>query len=60
MGISLGLTGLGSLERKAVVLQEHQQILEAIEEGDGELAATYMQFHLSQARRRVTDAKRQP
>lgn len=60
MGMALGLTGLGSLERKAVVLQEHQQIIDAIENGDGELASTYMQFHLSQARRRVTDATRQP
>jgi DNA-binding FadR family transcriptional regulator len=60
IGVSLGLTRLGSAERKAAVLDEHRHIVEAIEIGDGDLAATYMRFHLSQARRRVTDTNRQP
>jgi DNA-binding FadR family transcriptional regulator len=60
MSVSLGLTGLGSAERKGVVLQEHRQIVDAIGSGDSELAATYMRYHLSQARRRLTDVKSQP
>jgi GntR family transcriptional repressor for pyruvate dehydrogenase complex len=60
MNISLGLTRLGSADRKSVVLQEHQQIVDAIEMGDADLAAVYMRFHLSQARRRLTDVTRQP
>jgi DNA-binding FadR family transcriptional regulator len=60
IGVSLGLTWLGSSERKKTVLQEHGQIVEAIGIGDGDLAATYMTFHLSQARRRLTDVTRQP
>jgi DNA-binding FadR family transcriptional regulator len=60
MSVSLGLTGLGSSERKRIVLQEHTQIAEAIALRDGDLAATYMRFHLSQARRRLTDVNREP
>lgn len=60
MNIALGLTRLGSAERRAAVLQEHRQIVEAIEMGDADLAAVYMRFHLSQARRRLTDVTRQP
>jgi GntR family transcriptional regulator, transcriptional repressor for pyruvate dehydrogenase complex len=60
MGTALGLTNLGSSQRKETVLEEHQQIIDAIEMGDGDLAAVYMQFHLSQARRRITDVTRQP
>lgn len=60
MNISLGLTRLGSAERRAAVVQEHRQIVDAIEMGDADLAAVYMRFHLSQARRRLTDVTRQP
>jgi DNA-binding FadR family transcriptional regulator len=60
MNVSLGLTSLGSAERRAAVVQEHRQIVEAIEMGDPTLAAVYMRFHLSQARRRLTDVTRQP
>ena len=60
MNIALGLTRLGSAERRAAVMQEHRQIVDAIEMGDADLASTYMRFHLSQARRRVTDVTRQP
>lgn len=60
MNISLGLTRLGSAERRDAVVQEHRQIVDAIETGDADLAALYMRFHLSQARRRLTDVTRQP
>jgi DNA-binding FadR family transcriptional regulator len=60
MSVSLGLTGLGSSERKRIVLMEHTQVAEAIALRDDELAATYMRFHLSQARRRLTDVSREP
>ncbi|HTJ57671.1 MAG TPA: FadR/GntR family transcriptional regulator [Devosiaceae bacterium] len=60
MGMALGLTRLGSAERRDTVLKEHQQIIDAIEMGDADLASTYMRFHLSQARRRLTDVTRQP
>jgi len=60
MNVSLGLTRLGSADRRAAVVQEHRQILDAIEMGDADLAAIYMRFHLSQARRRLTDVTTQP
>jgi DNA-binding FadR family transcriptional regulator len=60
MNIALGLTRLGSAERRAAVMQEHRQIVDAIEMGDAELASVYMRYHLGQARRRMTDANRQP
>lgn len=58
--VSLGLTRLGSSQRKSAVQLEHRQIVEAIDMGDAELASVYMRYHLSQARRRLTDATRQP
>jgi DNA-binding FadR family transcriptional regulator len=60
MNISLGLTRLGSADRRAAVVQEHRQITDAIGMGDADLAEVYMRFHLSQARRRMTDVTRQP
>jgi GntR family transcriptional repressor for pyruvate dehydrogenase complex len=60
ISVTLGLTRLGSEERKSAVLLEHRQIVEAIEMGDAELASVYMRYHLNQARRRLTDATRQP
>ncbi|MDB5539704.1 MAG: GntR domain protein [Devosia sp.] len=60
ISVALGLTRLGSAERKSAVLLEHRQIVEAIEMGDAELASVYMRYHLNQARRRLTDATRQP
>ena len=60
MSASLGLTGLGSAERKQTVLREHNQIAEAIAQGDADLAGTCMAYHIAQARRRLTDASGQP
>ncbi|HEY4202729.1 MAG TPA: FadR/GntR family transcriptional regulator [Devosiaceae bacterium] len=58
MSMALGLTKLGSEERRHAVLREHQQIIEAIRAGNGELAALYMRYHLVQARERITDSHR--
>lgn len=60
MGVALGLTKLGSDERRLAVLREHQQIVEAIRASNGEHAALYMRYHLLQARERITDAQRDP
>jgi DNA-binding FadR family transcriptional regulator len=60
MGVALGLTKLGSDERRISVLREHRQIVEAIKAGNGEHAALYMRYHLLQARERITDAQRDP
>jgi GntR family transcriptional repressor for pyruvate dehydrogenase complex len=40
------------------VLDENRAILDAIRDGDGELARAAMTFHLSQARRRLVDRGR--
>ncbi|WP_309083779.1 FadR/GntR family transcriptional regulator [Chelativorans sp.] len=58
MSVALGLTKLGSEERRNTVMREHQQIIEAIRAGNGELAALYMRYHLVQARERITDSHR--
>lgn len=58
MSMALGLTKMGSEERRHAVLREHEQIIEAIRAGNGELAALYMRYHLVQARERITDSHR--
>ena len=58
MSMALGLTKLGSEERRRAVLREHQQIIDAIQAGDGEVAALQMRYHLVQARERITDSQR--
>ncbi|MBW6424283.1 FadR family transcriptional regulator [Rhizobium sp. XQZ8] len=60
MGVALGLTKLGSDERRIAVLREHQQIVDAIQAKNGEHAALYMRYHLLRARERITDAQRDP
>lgn len=60
MSVSLGLTALRSTERQRIVLSEHVQIVDAIAARDEDLAHTYMRFHLSQARRRLTEASHEP
>jgi DNA-binding FadR family transcriptional regulator len=42
-------------ERTARVLQEHRDIFNAIEAGDGNLARLYMQYHLVSVRNRILD-----
>jgi GntR family transcriptional regulator, transcriptional repressor for pyruvate dehydrogenase complex len=58
MSAALGLTRSGSRERTARVLEEHAHIHEAIAEGDADGAEIAMRHHLDQARRRLTDRRR--
>jgi DNA-binding FadR family transcriptional regulator len=57
MRMALGLTSTGSELRRARVLAEHRQIADAIAAQDGEAAALYMRYHLTQTRLRTTDAR---
>ena len=58
MRLTLSLTRTASKQRGERVLDEHRAILDAIRDGDGELARTSMAFHLAQARRRLVDRGR--
>ena len=58
MSMALGLTSLGSDERRNAAVREHKQIIDAIRAGNGELAALYMRHHLVQSRERITDSQR--
>jgi GntR family transcriptional repressor for pyruvate dehydrogenase complex len=58
MRLTLSLTRTASKARAQRVLDEHAAILDAIRDGDGELARAAMTFHLSQARRRLVDRAR--
>jgi GntR family transcriptional regulator, transcriptional repressor for pyruvate dehydrogenase complex len=58
MRLTLNLTRTGSKERASKVVDEHRRIVEAIRAQDGEEAANAMQFHIGQARRRLTDRNR--
>jgi DNA-binding FadR family transcriptional regulator len=60
MSLALGLTREGSPERSARVLDEHAHIFEAISQGDGDGAELAMRYHVDQARRRITDRRRDP
>lgn len=60
MGVALGLTRTGSRERARAVVQEHAHILDAIRQGDADMAGLAMQFHIGQARRRVIDRTHTP
>ena len=59
MRLTLGLTRAVSRKRAQAVLDEHVAIVEAIRARDAEEARTAMQFHLTQARRRLIDGRRQ-
>ena len=58
MRLTLSLTRTASKQRGERVLDEHRAIVDAIRDGDGELARAAMTFHLSQARRRLVDRGR--
>jgi DNA-binding FadR family transcriptional regulator len=58
MQMALGLTRVGSEQRRQLVLNEHRQIADAIIAQDSEAAALYMRFHLMRTRARITDAQR--
>jgi GntR family transcriptional repressor for pyruvate dehydrogenase complex len=60
MRLSLNLTRTGSKERARQVLEEHTRIIEAIRNQDSEGAAFAMQFHISEARRRLINRNREP
>ena len=60
MSLALGLTREGSPERSRRVLDEHSRIFEAIAQGDGDGAELAMRYHIDQARRRITDRRRDP
>jgi len=60
MRVALDLTRTGSEERARRVLDEHVQVVEAIEAQDGEAADLAMRFHISQARRRMIDRTQHP
>ncbi len=55
MNVAADITRVGSEQRKSTVIQEHRNILKAIESGDGELAKLYMHYHLVSVRYRVID-----
>ena len=59
MRLTLGLTRAASRKRALAVLDEHVAIVEAIRARNAEEARTAMQFHLTQARRRLIDGRRQ-
>ncbi len=58
MNVSLHLTRTSPRERASQVLREHALILEAIKLQDGDSAQVAMQFHITQARRRMVDRSR--
>jgi GntR family transcriptional repressor for pyruvate dehydrogenase complex len=60
MRLTLSLTRTASKQRGERVCDEHRAIVDAIRDGDGELARAAMTFHLSQARRRLVDRGRDP
>lgn len=55
MAVTLGITQAGSRERARRVVEEHEAIAEAIEQGDAEAAGLAMRYHLHRSRQRVTD-----
>jgi GntR family transcriptional repressor for pyruvate dehydrogenase complex len=59
MRLSLNLTRTGSSARGQRVVDEHAAIVQAIRVHDGERARTAMQFHLGQARVRLTSAEKE-
>lgn len=58
MNIALHLTRTSTRERTSQLLREHAMILEAIKSRDGDAAQLAMQFHITQARRRLVDRTR--
>ncbi|MOA69122.1 FCD domain protein [compost metagenome] len=60
MGVSLSLTKAGSAERAQSVMQEHANIVAAIKAQDPVAARAAMEFHILQAKRRLTDRSFEP
>ncbi|KQT85406.1 FadR/GntR family transcriptional regulator [Aurantimonas sp. Leaf443] len=57
MNIGLELARGRSAGRRLRIIEEHTRILDAIAAGDGDAAASYMKYHLMQARAAVLDAQ---
>lgn len=55
MQLTLNLTRTSNRQRAQRVLDEHAAIVAAIRDEDGERSRTAMQFHLGQARQRLTN-----
>ncbi|WP_018183792.1 FadR/GntR family transcriptional regulator [Kaistia granuli] len=58
MRSALSMTRVGSDERRRALFAEHRNIVDAISRQQADQAALYMKFHLVEARRRLTDARR--
>jgi DNA-binding FadR family transcriptional regulator len=58
MRSALGMTRVGTEERRRALFSEHRNIVDAIARQQPDQAALYMKFHLVEARRRLTDARR--
>lgn len=60
MTLSLSLTQAGSTQRAGFIIQEHTNIVAAIRAQDAAAAKGAMEFHILQARRRLTDRSFEP
>jgi DNA-binding FadR family transcriptional regulator len=58
MSVTLGITRKGSKERAQRVVDEHERIIDAILDSDGDSASLAMRYHLDQARKRLMDGSR--
>ena len=58
MLVTLGITRKGSKERVQRIVDEHERVLDAILDSDGDSAALAMRYHLDQARKRLMDGSR--
>lgn len=57
MNIGLELARGRSAGRRLRIIEEHTRVLDAIAAGDGQAAASYMKYHLLQARAALLDAQ---
>lgn len=60
MTLSLTLTKAGSAQRASFIMLEHTNIVEAIKAQDAATAKVAMEFHILQAKRRLTDRSYEP
>lgn len=58
MRSALNMTRLGSEQRRRTIVEEHRNIFDAIASQQADQAALYTKFHLVEARRRLTDSRR--